>query len=44
MTAESKDALLEVTNLVKYFPIKAGIIFDREVGAVKAVDDVSFTV
>jgi oligopeptide transport system ATP-binding protein len=36
--------LLEVNNLVKYFPIKSGIIFDRQVGAVQAVDDVSFTV
>jgi oligopeptide transport system ATP-binding protein len=36
--------LLEVNNLVKYFPIKSGILIDRQVGAVQAVDDVSFTV
>jgi len=42
--AGSSENLLEVTNLVKYFPITAGVILDREVGAVKAVDDVSFTV
>jgi oligopeptide transport system ATP-binding protein len=36
--------LLEVTNLVKHFPITAGILFDRQVGAVQAVDDVSLTV
>ncbi len=36
--------LLEVDNLVKHFPIKSGILFDRQVGAVKAVDDVSFKV
>jgi oligopeptide transport system ATP-binding protein len=36
--------LLEVENLVKHFPIKSGILIDREVGRVRAVDDVSFTV
>jgi oligopeptide transport system ATP-binding protein len=37
-------ALMEVTDLVKYFPIKRGIILQRQVGAVKAVDGVSFDV
>jgi oligopeptide transport system ATP-binding protein len=37
------DALLEVTDLVKHFPIKSGIIVDREVGRVRAVDGVSLT-
>jgi oligopeptide transport system ATP-binding protein len=36
--------LLEVRNLVKHFPIKSGILVDRQVGAVQAVDDVSFDV
>jgi oligopeptide transport system ATP-binding protein len=36
--------MLEVTNLKKHFPISSGIIFQRQVGAVKAVDDVSFKV
>jgi oligopeptide transport system ATP-binding protein len=36
--------LLEVTNLVKHFPIKSGIFIDRQIGAVQAVDDVSFAV
>jgi oligopeptide transport system ATP-binding protein len=36
--------LLEVRDLVKHFPIKRGIIFDREVGRVQAVDGVSFDV
>ncbi len=35
--------LLDVKHLVKHFPITSGIIFQRQVGAVKAVDDVSFT-
>ena len=35
--------LLEVSDLVKHFPIKSGILFDREVGAVQAVDGVSFS-
>lgn len=39
----AKEALLEVRNLKKYFPVKAGIL-QRTVGHVKAVDDISFTV
>ncbi|MGI9184515.1 MAG: ABC transporter ATP-binding protein [Solirubrobacteraceae bacterium] len=35
---------MEVTDLVKHFPIKSGIILQRQVGAVKAVDGVSFDV
>jgi oligopeptide transport system ATP-binding protein len=37
------DPLLEVEHLVKHFPIKSGILFDRTVASVKAVDDVSLT-
>ena len=36
--------LLEVTDLVKHFPIKRGILIDREVDQVRAVDGVSFAV
>ncbi len=36
--------LLEITNLVKHFPINSGLLINRQVGAVQAVDDVSFTV
>jgi oligopeptide/dipeptide ABC transporter ATP-binding protein len=36
--------LIEVRDLVKHFPIKRGIIFQRQIGAVKAVDGVSFDV
>lgn len=38
------ETILEVKNLVKYFPITKGFIFQRQVGAVKAVDDVSFSI
>ncbi|KKO54377.1 ABC transporter ATP-binding protein [Paenibacillus sp. DMB20] len=37
------QALIEVDHLKKYFPITGGI-FQRTVGNVKAVDDVSFTI
>lgn len=36
--------LLEVTDLVKHFPIKSGVIVNREVATVKAVDGVSLTI
>jgi oligopeptide transport system ATP-binding protein len=38
------ETLLEVTDLVKHFPIKSGILFDREVDQVKAVDGISLSV
>jgi oligopeptide transport system ATP-binding protein len=37
------NILLKVDNLVKYFPIYRGV-FQRQVGAVHAVDDISFDV
>ena len=40
----SEAPLLEVTDLVKYFPIKSGVLVDREVARVRAVDGVSLTV
>lgn len=46
MTTENyltQQPLLEVENLKKYFPINKGIL-SKQVGAVKAVDDVSFAV
>ena len=43
MTANSKEEnLLEVRHLKKYFPIKTAL--GKQKGAVKAVDDVSFTI
>jgi oligopeptide transport system ATP-binding protein len=38
------EPLVEVNHLIKHFPITSGIIFQREVGAVKAVDDITFTI
>jgi oligopeptide/dipeptide ABC transporter ATP-binding protein len=38
------EALVQVRGLVKHFPITRGIIFQRKIGAVQAVDDVSFEV
>lgn len=37
------EALIEVQNLKKYFPITGGV-FQRRVGDIKAVDDVSFSI
>jgi oligopeptide transport system ATP-binding protein len=34
--------ILEVQSLVKHFPITRGVVFKRQIGTVKAVDDVSF--
>jgi peptide/nickel transport system ATP-binding protein/oligopeptide transport system ATP-binding protein len=44
--AEPSDAsaLLSVRDLRKHFPVTRGIIFQRQVGAVKAVDGLSFDV
>lgn len=42
-THSDSAPLLEVRNLKKYFPITKGIL-SREVGQVKAVDDISFKV
>ena len=36
--------LVRVRDLVKHFPITRGIIFQRKIGAVQAVDGVSFEV
>ncbi|MFN2120127.1 MAG: ABC transporter ATP-binding protein, partial [Anaerolineales bacterium] len=43
MTA-SNHVLVQVKDLVKHFPINQGIIVRRQVGAVRAVDGVSFDI
>jgi len=40
----TNNVLLSVDNLVKHFPITQGIIFQKQVAAVHAVDDVSFEI
>jgi oligopeptide transport system ATP-binding protein len=40
----SKKPLLEVIDLKQHFPIETGFIIKRQVGAVRAVDGISFTV
>ena len=38
------EPILQVRNLVKHFPLTKGILFNRRVGEVRAVDGVSFDV
>ncbi|WP_157558927.1 ABC transporter ATP-binding protein [Nocardioides sp. Soil774] len=38
------EVLVEVTGLEVHFPIKSGIVFDRTVGHVRAVDGVDLTI
>ena len=40
----SNDTLVEVKNLKMYFPVRSGVIFQRKIADIKAVDDVSFTI
>ena len=42
--AADGDILLEVKNLKMYFPVTSGLLFQRTVGHIKAVDDISFFV
>ncbi|MFE5918424.1 ABC transporter ATP-binding protein [Streptomyces sp. NPDC056468] len=37
------EAILEVSGLVKHYPLTRGILFRKQVGAVKAVDGIDFT-
>ena len=39
-----RDNLLEVNNLKMYFPVTSGVLFQRKIADVKAVDDVSFSI
>ena len=38
------DTILRVQNLAKHFPVTRGIIFQKEIASLKAVDDVSFEI
>ncbi|MEM9773902.1 MAG: ATP-binding cassette domain-containing protein [Chloroflexota bacterium] len=44
MKTTEKEPLVRVKNLVKHFPITQGIVVQRQIGAVKAVDDISFDI
>ena len=41
---QGREVLVSVKNLKKHFPISSGFIMQRQVGAVRAVDDVSFNI
>ena len=44
-TDESNNgALLEINGLKVHFPVKRGLIFDRTVGVIKAVDGLNFSI
>jgi len=43
-TSVANETLLRVVNLKKHFPIRRGVIFQRKVGAIQAVDGVSFEI
>jgi peptide/nickel transport system ATP-binding protein/oligopeptide transport system ATP-binding protein len=44
MSATADEPLIQVRDLVKHFPIKKGIVFQKQIAAVQAVDGVSFDV
>jgi len=44
LPASPDGALLVVDGLVKHFPVTRGVVFRRQVGAVQAVDGLSFSV
>ena len=44
VTQTTEDVLLEVRNVEMFFPVTSGIIFQRKVADVKAVNDVSFSI
>ena len=41
---DASDVLVEVTGLEVHFPIKSGLLFDRTVGHVRAVDGVDLSI
>jgi peptide/nickel transport system ATP-binding protein len=44
-TSSSRNgALVEIDRLKLYFPIRSGIVLDRHVGDIKAVDDITLTI
>ena len=43
-TQVASTTLLDVRNLKMYFPLTRGLVFQRTVGYVRAVDDISFSI
>ncbi|MYR88180.1 ATP-binding cassette domain-containing protein, partial [Streptomyces sp. SID685] len=41
--ATSGEPVLEVSGLVKHYPLTRGVLFKKQIGAVRAVDGVDFT-
>jgi len=39
-----RDTLLEIRDLKKHFPVMKGVIFQKPIGVVKAVDGISYTI
>src|SRR3954470_2555603 len=44
MCATTSEPLLHVEGLTKHFPIRSGLVLQRQVGAVRAVDGLDFSV
>ena len=44
MSTSGSGPLVEIEHLKVYFPIKSGIVLDRHVGDIRAVDDVSLKI
>jgi oligopeptide transport system ATP-binding protein len=43
-TQTLEPPLVQVRNLFKHFPVTQGLIFERQIGSVKAVDGISFEI
>ncbi|MFB9393211.1 ABC transporter ATP-binding protein [Streptomyces coeruleoprunus] len=41
-TGAAREPILQVKDLVKHYPLTRGVLFKKQIGAVKAVDGVSF--
>ena len=44
MTTDGSGPLVELDGLKLYFPIKSGLVLDRHIGDIRAVDDVTLTI
>lgn len=43
-TMQTSQPLVKVRDLRKYFPVRRGLIIERQIGSVKAVDGISFDI